>query len=54
MHVWDGNTQPILHDPTAPKTGGTTLILPLYARKRKGILEAMEQSMCIFRFGTGL
>ena len=36
MHVWDGDKQPILHDPTAPKTGGTIVILPLRVRKRKG------------------
>ena len=36
MHVWDGDKQPILHDPTSPETGGTIVILPLHVRKRKG------------------
>src|SRR5262249_37085228 len=31
-----GDTQPLLHDPTTPETGGTIIILPLQLRKRKG------------------
>jgi len=38
MHVWDRGKQPILHDPTSPKTGGTIVILPLHVRKRKGVV----------------
>jgi hypothetical protein len=34
-----GDTQPILHDPTVPITDGTSLILQLHARKRKGKTE---------------
>src|SRR6266566_1138440 len=48
-----GDTQPILHYPTTPETGGTIVILPLQLRKRKGSSNPGHMNCLLAIYQTG-